>query len=168
MSVSPLPKLPESERLRLLSLLGFCAWQRRSTRAAGERSGAAQPVRAAPAERAAPQLPKTAPIEAVRAKVPTPLRAGGSLCLLVLAERRHADAPLVKALAGLLPGAMLCTADSAQSVAARFAVSLGVAPLSLPGVLVIELPTLAELIGSGSGKRRVWSKLKPLLRELGR
>ena len=61
-----------------------------------------------------------------------------------------------------------CAPTSAQSVAARFAVSLGVAPLSLPGVLVIELPTLAELIGSGSGKRRVWSKLKPLLRELGR
>jgi len=105
-----------------------------------------------------PAAPRTAPAT---------LRAS-ELCLLVLAERRHADAPLVKALALLLPGAMICTADTASAVKARFALSIGGPPLNLPGLLAIAAPPLAELAASAVAKRRLWWALKPLLRELRR
>lgn len=86
----------------------------------------------------------------------------------MLDDRRLADQPLVRALAALLPGAMVCTADSATAVKARFAVVVGGAPLELPGVLAIGTPPLSELGASAAAKRRLWWALKPLLRALGR
>lgn len=174
MPASTLPVLPESERLRLLGLLGFSSWRRRGSIAAAVR-GSVQRVptatpdappagRAPPPRRPPPAVhPEPVPVRAT----PTALRAA-ELCLLVLAERRHADAPLVKALALLLPGAMICTADTATAVKARFALSVGGPPLNLPGLLAIAAPPLAELAASAVAKRRLWWALKPLLRELRR
>lgn len=174
MPASISPVLPESERSRLLGLLGFSRWQRRGSIVAAARSPAQRvpaPVPGTPTTARTPPVHLPAPAlrsEPAPARVaPPPLRAT-DLCLLVLAERRHADAPLVKALARLLPGVTICTAESATALKARFAVTLGSAPLTLPGVLAISAPPLDELRSGSVAKRRLWWALKPLLRELGR
>jgi DNA polymerase III psi subunit len=86
--------------------------------------------------------------------------------LLVLEHRREADAPLLKALARVLPGCTICTLDTVPQGAARFAVQVGiVAPLP-SDVLGVRVPNLAELRGSAAARRALWWAIKPLLKPL--
>ena len=182
-------RLAEAERVRLLAAMGFETWRRRDPNALPLRTPeAVAPVRpradprsgAVPAPAVAAVL-ATAPlatatvitaINAAPTPTPTPRTQAqrapwrGDAVLLVLEHRREADAPLLRALARVLPGCTVCTPDTVPQGVARFAVQVGMAAPLPSDVLGVRVPTLAELRGSAAARRALWWAIKPLLKPL--
>lgn len=174
--------LADSERVRLLAAMGFETWRRRDpnvTPTLAPEIAQSVPVRSAPGSRssapkvaasliATPTLPKQSVVLAAapRTLPASPQRRIGDAVLLVLENRREADAPLLRALALILPGCTICTPDTVPSGAARFAVQVGIAAPLPCDVLGVRVPSLSELRGSAAARRALWWAIKPLLKPL--
>lgn len=167
--------LSDGERQRILRVMGFDSWQRRSGDYRPVRSATLAPrvetAQTAPVSRAAvaPNFPAAVapartPVAAPPRSQATSLRA--QAVMLVLEKRVHADLKLIRHLALALPGSTICTADTIASGAARFAVQLGVDARMPADVLGLRAPSLAELQGSASARRALWWSIKPVLRAL--
>ncbi len=169
--------LSDGERQRILRVMGYELWQRRT--------GDYRPVRPAVAEarseraRVMPTVePRRAASSAVPAPMPAPVDTPAAVprprarpqqaraVMLVLEKRVHADLKFIKHLVLALPGSTICTSDTVAGGSARFAVQLGV-DANLPSdVLGLRVPALTELQRSASARRALWWSIKPVLRAL--
>ncbi len=84
--------------------------------------------------------------------------------LLVLEQRVHADAPLIRQLMRTLPGCVVCTPDTVSRGTAKFALQVGVDATLPADVLGVRVPELAVLQKSASARRALWWSIKPMLR----
>ncbi len=184
-------QLSETERQRMLQVMGFEVWVRRGSeplRAATPAAvipralpvhaadaavrtpqARARPEPAAHAERAQPAVQSVrsrgAPVSArsVPRNQPSVLLGTHSV-LLVLEQRVHADAPLIQQLMRTLPGCVVCTPDTVSHGTAKFALQLGVDATLPADVLGVRVPELAVLQKSASARRALWWSIKPMLR----
>ena len=177
------PLLTEQDRQRMLQVMGYDIWVRRSseplTRAAAatkprERTErVSTPVVARrsdgearnPSYRSAPAAPVEATIKSAEPARPRRvISSAPQPVLLVLAARVQADEPFVQQLMKVFPGCMVCTPDSIGRGLARYAVLLGVDAALPVGVLGIKTLGLDGLRKSASARRALWWAIKPILK----
>lgn len=186
-------QLSETERQRMLQVMGFEVWVRRGSeplraplsaaviaKASPERTAATavrapqariRPEPAAHTERAQPAaksvLPRGAPVSARPALRSHPsVLLGGQSVLLVLEQRVHADAALIRQLMRSLPGCVVCTPDTVPRGTAKFALQVGVDATLPADVLGVRAPGLVVLQTSASARRSLWWSIKPMLRAM--
>jgi len=184
-------RFSETERQRMLQVMGFEVWVSRGSeplRAATPATAIAKasPVHTAVAAIRTPQARnRTDPAahaeraEAVVQSVPSPgapvsarsvprnhssVLLGTHSVLLVLEQRVHADAPLIRQLMRTLPGCVVCTPDTVSRGTAKFALQVGVDATLPADVLGVRVPELAVLQKSASARRALWWSIKPMLR----
>lgn len=162
--------LPETERRRMLSIMGFESWVRRSNAVVECNPGEEIiPIDSAPRQRfplSALPLSKTSltsPQNSLSSKTQLQNQSG---VFLVLENRLHADSPLIRSLTLLLPGCTICTPETIASGVAKFALQMGMDIVLPPDVLGLRAPTIAELRNSASARRALWWAIKPVLRQL--
>ena len=184
--MSPATQLSETERQRMLQLMGFEVWVRRGSeplraatpvatpskvmheRAGGTVASTTQSrARPVPVQRVAPRMELAQPAAATMLPRAAPsLRVGAQSVLLVLEKRVHADAPLIRQLMRTLPGCVVCTPDTVSRGTAKFALQVGVDAVLPADVLGVRGPELAVLQNSASARRALWWSIKPMLRAL--
>lgn len=162
--------LSETERRRILSIMGFESWVRRSGTAMGF-SPDEEIVLTDSASRqrfplSAPPPTKellTAAQNSSHSKTKSQSQSG---ILLILENRIQADSPLIRALTLLLPGCTICTPETITVGVAKFALQIGMDAVLPPDILGLRAPAIAELRSSASARRALWWTIKPVLRQL--
>ena len=172
------PQLAESERARLLGVIGIERYQRRGALAAVVSAGdidaplSPSTTAPAPARTGTAKAPAAAPEPVVaRASLIDELGAASRTpkLLLIVESPRAPDPrtkPMFAAIRSLLPPHQVVAASDAPDSWPRFAVALGGQQQAPATTHFVQSLSLQYLRGNAAAKRKLWHALRPLLRAI--
>lgn len=172
------PQLAESERARLLGVIGIERYQRRAALAVAGPAGdidapmSSPPTPPAPARAVTAKAPAAAPEPVVaRASLLDELGAASRTpkLLLIVESPRAPDPrtkPMFAAIRSLLPPHQVVAASDTPDSWPKFAVALGGQHQAPASTHFVQALSLQYLRGNAAAKRKLWQALRPLLRAI--